>query len=74
MDNKIIAILRKLFLLNLSYRLTCWERADLSALVGDVNCICVTFQCGILGKVQYMIVSFPDLCRLSYFQVVCDSS
>ena len=27
----------------------------------------VTFLCGILGQVWYLIVSFPDLCRLSYF-------
>ena len=27
---------------------TCWERADLLALVGDVYCIVVTFPCGIL--------------------------
>ena len=45
---------------------TCWERADLLALVGDVYCIYVTFLCGILGQVWYLIVSFPDLCRLSY--------
>ena len=35
---------------------------------GDVYCIFVTFPCGILGKVWYLIVSFPDLCGLSYFQ------
>ena len=29
---------------------TCWERADLLALVGDVYCIFVTFPCGILGQ------------------------
>ena len=46
---------------------TCWERADLLALVGDAYCICVTFQCGILGQVWYLIVSFPDLWRLSFF-------
>ena len=46
---------------------TCWERADLLALVGDVYCMCVTFPCGILGQVWYLIVSFSDLCRLSYF-------
>ena len=46
---------------------TCWERADLLALVGDVYCIFVTFPCGILGQVLYLIVSFPDLCRLFYF-------
>ena len=46
---------------------TCWERANLLALVGDVYCIFVTFPCGILGQVWYLIVSFPDLCRLSHF-------
>ena len=25
----------------------------------------VTFPCGILGQVWYMIVSIPDLCRIS---------
>ena len=47
---------------------TCWERADLLALVSDVYCILVTFPCGILGQVWYLIVSFPDLCLLSYFK------
>ena len=47
---------------------TCWERADLLALVCDVNCVFVTFPCGILGQVWYLIVSIPDLCRLSYFK------
>ena len=46
---------------------TCWERADLLALVGDVYCILVTFPCGILCQAWYLIVSFPDPCRLSYF-------
>ena len=46
---------------------TCWEIADVLVLVGDVYCIFVIFQCGILGPVWYLIVSFPDLCRLSYF-------
>ena len=34
---------------------TCWERADLLALVGDVYCIFVTYPCGIMGKVWYLI-------------------
>ena len=42
------------------------ERADLLDLVGDVYCIFVTFPCAILGQVLYLIVSFPDLCPLSY--------
>ena len=48
---------------------TCLERADLLAFVGGIYCIFVTFQCGILGQVRYLIVSFPGLCRLSYFYV-----
>ena len=47
---------------------TCWERSDLLALVGDVYCIFVTFPCGIVGQVWYLIVSFPGLCLLSYFK------
>ena len=31
------------------------------------NCAFVTFPGGILGQVWYLIVSNPDLCRLSYF-------
>ena len=35
---------------------TCWKRADLLALVGDVYCIFVTVPYGILGQVWYLIV------------------
>ena len=45
---------------------TCWERADLLALVSDFYCIVVTFSCGILGQVWYLIVLIPDLYRVSY--------
>ena len=27
------------------------------------------FRCGILGQVWYLIVSIPDLCQLSYFEL-----
>ena len=30
------------------------------------NCVFVTFPCDILGQVWYLIVSIPDLYRLSY--------
>ena len=42
---------------------TCWERADLLA----PDFVFVTFPCGNLGQVWYLIVSIPDLCHLSYF-------
>ena len=45
---------------------TCWERADLLALVCGVYCE-FHFPIGILGKVWYLIVSIPDLCTLTYF-------
>ena len=45
---------------------TCWEMADLLALVGDVYCIFVTLHVvSWSGVVIDCIV--PDLCRLSYF-------
>ena len=46
---------------------TCWERADLLALVCDVElCVC-HFPMWYLGQVWYLIVSIPDLCHLSHF-------
>ena len=52
-------------LLRLFIVVTCWERADLLLVIFIV--LFVTFPCGILGQVWYLIVLFPDLCRLSYF-------
>ena len=41
---------------------TCWERADLLALVcGVLLCVC-HFPIGILGQVWYLILSIPYLC------------
>ena len=31
------------------------------------NCTFVTFPCGILGQVWYLIVLIPDIFHLSYF-------
>ena len=45
---------------------TCWERADLLALVCDVKLCLVIFPCGILGQLWYLIEVIPDLCHLSY--------
>ena len=46
---------------------TCWERADLLALVCDVWLWSCHFPIGILGQVWFLIVSIPKLCPLSYF-------
>ena len=43
------------------------ERADLLALVCDVQCDFVTFPFGILGQVWYLTVLIPDPCCLSNF-------
>ena len=45
---------------------TCWERADLLALVCGVYLWVCHFPIGILGQVWYLIVSIPDLCTLTY--------
>ena len=51
-----------------SLMVTCWERADLLALLCVMfSCVFVTFPCGVLGQVRYLIVLISDLCLLSYF-------
>ena len=48
---------------------TCWERADLLALLYvKFSCAFVTFPYGVLGEVWYLFVSIPDLCLLPYFR------
>ena len=49
---------------------TCWERTHLLALVCDVCCVNVTFPCSILAQMWYLIVSIPDLCRISYLHKI----
>ena len=46
---------------------TCWERADLLALVCGVKLGVFTFPFGILGQVWYLIVSIPYLCPFLTF-------
>ena len=51
-----------------SLEITCWERADLLALLHVLfSCVFVTFPNSVLGQVWYLNVSIPDLCLLSYF-------
>ena len=52
------------------FAVTCWERPGLLALVCDVYCGFVTFPCGILDQVWYLIVLIPDICCLSYFDLL----
>ena len=56
--------------------ITCWERANLLALLYLMfSCVFVTFPCGVLGQVWYLIVSISDLCLLTsnyfYCYVIC---
>ena len=41
---------------------TCWERADLLALLYVMFLVFVTFPYGVLGQVWYFIVSNLDFC------------
>ena len=37
------------------------------------SCVFVTFPCGLLGQVWYLIVSTPDLWLLTYF-ITCENT
>ena len=50
--------------------ITCWERADLLALVCGVLLWVCHFPIGILGQVWYLIVLIPDLCTLTYLDIL----
>ena len=50
---------------------TCWERADLLALVCYVYCDFVTVPFGTMGKLWYLIVSIPDPYCLSLLHLAC---
>ena len=53
-----------------SLEVTCWKRANLLALLYVMfSCVFVSFPYGVLGQVWYLIVSIPDLCLLSYFEL-----
>ena len=43
-----------------------WSTAGKGLTFVMVNRVFVTFPCGILGQVWYLILSIPELCRLSY--------
>ena len=65
-----------LFMLNICLRyvilsvscslvVTCWERADLMALLCVMfSCVFVTFTNDVLGQVWYLFASIPDICFL----------
>ena len=57
--------------LYMCFVVTCWERADLLALVCGVYCEFFTFPLVSWVRVWYLIVSIPDLCTLTYFNIDC---
>ena len=57
----VFVMLSRVCLLMAGKGLTAWLSFVMS------NCVFVTFPCGILGQVWYLIVSIPDLWPLSYF-------
>ena len=53
-----------------SLLVTCWERADLLALLYVMfSCVFVTLPFNVLGQVWYLIVLIPVLCLLPYFVI-----
>ena len=43
------------------------KRPNLLALFVMFSCVFVTFPCGVLGQVWYLVVLIPDICLLPYF-------
>ena len=61
---RVFFMLSRLFIAAL--RSPAGKRGTSSLLFVMFYCVFVTFPCGILGQVWYLIVSIPDLCRLSF--------
>ena len=62
-----VSIMLRLCIIFLLLVVTCWDGADLLALVcGVLLWVCYS-PIGILGQVWYLIVSIPDICTLTYF-------
>ena len=55
-----------------SLAVTCWERAGLLALLCLIFCVFVTFPCGVLGQVWYLIVLIPDFSPLTLIGLKLD--
>ena len=77
MDHFVPFVLQKMYLclvflmLSRLFIATLWSPAGTGLTSRLVNCVFVTFPCGILGQVWYLIVSIPDFCRLPYFIWLC---
>ena len=62
-------VCRAVLSLHFSLVVTCCERAILlAALYALFSCVFVTFPCGVLGQVWYLVVSISDLCLLPYLE------
>ena len=58
------------FFVHCSLVATYWETTGLLAFLYMMfSRVLVTFPCGALGQVWYLIASIPDLCLLPYFAV-----
>ena len=61
-------VCRAVLSVHCSLVVTCCERAGLLTLLYvTFSCDFVTFRCGVLGQMWYLIVSIPDLYLLPYF-------
>ena len=64
----VLHVCEAVFSVPCSLVVTCWERADIFALLYVMfSCVFVTFPYGVLGQVCYLIVLIPYLCLLFNF-------
>ena len=57
----VFVMLSRLFIVAL------WSPAGQGLTSWMFSSVCVTFPCGVLVQVWYLIVSIPDLCLFTYF-------
>ena len=71
----IFCVCHALLSVHCSLVVTYWERAGhLALLYVMFYCVFVTFPCGVLGQVYYLIVSIHDLCLLTNINVSFECS
>ena len=65
----VICVCHVVLSVHCSLMVTCLEMNNLLYVM--FSCVFVTFPCGVLGQVWYLIVSIPDICLLPYFDMFC---
>ena len=59
-----------LVMLSCLFNAVVWLPAGKALLCMEFCCVLSLFPCGVLNQVWYLIVPIPDLCLLTYFNII----